>query len=90
MDREADVVYRYDGSFEGFLCCVFESVYAHEIPFAILPHSSPMATLFPEKLIETDPAKARRVDASLPKSWARGRAAAWRTPFFPAARRRNC
>ena len=84
MDREADVVYRYDGSFEGFLCCVFESVYAHEIPFAILPHSSPMATLFPEKLIETDPAKAR------PKSWARGRAAAWPTPFFPAARRRSC
>ena len=72
MDREADVVYRYDGSFEGFLCCVFESVYAHEIPFAILPHSSPMATLFPEKLIETDPAKARRVDASLPQKLGKG------------------
>ena len=48
------------------------SVYAHEIPFAILPHSSPMATLFPEKLIETDPQKARRVDASLPEKLGKG------------------
>ena len=23
--HDADVVYLYDGSFEGFLCCVFES-----------------------------------------------------------------
>lgn len=72
MDREADVVYRYDGSFEGFLCCVFESVYAREIPFAILPHTSPAATLFPEKLIETDRDKARRVSDSLPKKLGKG------------------
>ena len=31
-----------------------------------------MATLFPEKLIETDPAKARRVNASLPKKLGKG------------------
>ena len=24
--HDADVVYLYDGSFEGFLCCVFESL----------------------------------------------------------------
>ncbi len=29
------VVYLYDGSFEGFLCCVFESFAQHEIPFAV-------------------------------------------------------
>ena len=23
----ADIIYTYDGSFDGFLCCVFESVY---------------------------------------------------------------
>ena len=30
--HDADVVYLYDGSFEGFLCCVYESfVNTHEI-----------------------------------------------------------
>ena len=29
--HDADVVYLYDGSFEGFLCCVFESFAQHEI-----------------------------------------------------------
>lgn len=27
-----DTVYRYDGSFEGFLCCVFESYVNKEPP----------------------------------------------------------
>ena len=30
--HDADVVYLYDGSFEGFLCCVFESFAQHELP----------------------------------------------------------
>ena len=33
--HDAAVVYLYDGSFEGFLCCVFESFAQHEIPFAV-------------------------------------------------------
>ena len=33
--HDADVVYLYDGSFEGFLCCVFESFAQHELPFAV-------------------------------------------------------
>ena len=32
-----DVIYHYDGSFEGFLCCVHESVYTRTIPLNILP-----------------------------------------------------
>lgn len=28
-----EVVYRYDGSFEGFLCCVFDSYVNRERPF---------------------------------------------------------
>lgn len=67
MDRQTDVVYRYDGSFEGFLCCVFESVYQKELPFAILPIDQPCFTLFPEKEIPTEPAKAVRVKNSFPK-----------------------
>ncbi len=72
MYRQQDVVYRYDGSFQGFLCCVFESVYQKEIPFDILPEDSPAATLFPEKHIPTQPDKARRVSASFPKKLGRG------------------
>ena len=31
----SDTVYRYDGSFQGFLCCVFESFARREIPAAV-------------------------------------------------------
>ncbi len=67
MYREQNVIYRYDGSFEGFLCCVFESVYQKEIPFSILPLDFPILSLFPEKNIETRPDRAQRVFASFPK-----------------------
>ena len=29
-----DVVFQYDGSFDGFLCCVFESYVHKEFPIA--------------------------------------------------------
>ncbi|OUP08977.1 TIGR03915 family putative DNA repair protein [Anaeromassilibacillus sp. An200] len=57
--------YRYDGSFDGFLCCVFESFLKKETPAAILPEDGPFS-LYPEKQIETDTAKAARVWRSLP------------------------
>ena len=67
MDSRQDIVYRYDGSWPGFLCCVFAAVYRRELPFAILPWDQPLLTLFEEREIETEPEKARRVDASFPK-----------------------
>ena len=63
--HDAAVVYLYDGSFEGFLCCVFESFAQHEIPFAVWTPEREMATLYPFKDIATDHEKARRVFASL-------------------------
>ena len=36
MLADAALSYRYDGSWEGLLCCVFESYTAHELPTAIL------------------------------------------------------
>lgn len=59
-----DVVYAYDGSFEGFLCCVYESVYKGEIPFAILNEDAP--ALLRVRTITSDRAKAERVRASIP------------------------
>ena len=35
----SDVSYCYDGSFQGFLCCIFESFSKKEIPAAVLPPS---------------------------------------------------
>ena len=62
--HNADVVYLYDGSFEGFLCCVFESFAQHEIPFAVWTPLKETATLYPVKDIATDHATAQRVFAS--------------------------
>lgn len=62
--RDAGIVYCYDGSFEGFLCCVFESFARHEMPFAVWTPAQETATLFPVLQVETDPARARRVFAS--------------------------
>ena len=49
--HDADVVYLYDGSFEGFLCCVYESFAQHEIPFAVWTPQRETATLYPVKEI---------------------------------------
>ena len=43
--HDADVVYLYDGSFEGFLCCVYESFAQHELPFAVWTPQRETATL---------------------------------------------
>ncbi|NLW78579.1 MAG: DNA metabolism protein [Ruminococcaceae bacterium] len=67
LARPADVVYLYDGSLPGFYCCVYESVYSHELPLAIWPEDDAPPTLFRQKLIATEQDKAERVRASVPK-----------------------
>lgn len=62
----ADVIYTYDGSLDGFLCCVFESVYARELPIDILREEDAPLTLMGVRSIDTDPDKAERVRASIP------------------------
>ena len=60
------ITYRYDGSFEGFLCCVFESYDAHELPAAIVGPDAPELSLFGVKEIPTDAERAARVARSIP------------------------
>lgn len=60
-----DIVYQYDGSFAGFLCCVFESFARREIPAAICTPQNGQTTLFPLRAIETDDQRARRVYAGV-------------------------
>lgn len=59
--RLADVVYCYDGSFAGFLCCVFESFARREIPYAIWTEERIQPTLYEERWIDADETKAKRV-----------------------------
>jgi len=59
-----EVCYRYDGSFEGFLCCVFDS-YAHHEPPMAFRRTEDDPTLFDEREVETDPAHAGRVYKAL-------------------------
>ena len=62
----ADVVYLYDGSFDGFLCCVFESVYTCELPVDIMCEADAPSTFYDVRAVVTDLAKAERVRASIP------------------------
>lgn len=66
MSDGTNIVYCYDGSYDGFLCCVFESYSARELPEAIRTEDEAQETLFGVKYIETDMSRAKRVRASIP------------------------
>jgi len=56
-----EMVYYYDGSFEGLLCCIFESYACKEVPIAIYCDEDNMPTLFASRTIQTDRDHANRV-----------------------------
>lgn len=62
----SDLIYAYDGSFDGLMCCVFESYQCKEIPSAIRPPSDQETLFDTPKWIETDEHKAKRVYNSIP------------------------
>lgn len=67
-----DVIYLYDGSYDGALCCVFEAFLSHQRPRAIWTQEDAQPTLCETKQIWTDTSKADRVAAVLrPKISAR-------------------
>lgn len=63
----ASVVFIYDGSLQGFFCCVHECVYSHQLPCAIVCENDAEPTMFETRLIETDAKKADDVLCSIPK-----------------------
>ncbi|QDR81410.1 TIGR03915 family putative DNA repair protein [Sporomusa termitida] len=67
MPAGSDLIYCYDGSFDGLLCCVFESYEKKEIPVDILVAATAQPLLFSTKEIPTDSQKAGRVLASIPQ-----------------------
>lgn len=56
-----EMVYCYDGSFDGFLCCIFESYAKKEALTAITSDEDFEPTLYPTRQIVTDRDHARRV-----------------------------
>lgn len=64
MFDQSNVIYLYDGSFDGFLCCVFESFSRRETPAEIF-YSDASPSFFETREIETDAVKAGRVYRSL-------------------------
>ncbi|MCL2619786.1 MAG: TIGR03915 family putative DNA repair protein [Defluviitaleaceae bacterium] len=65
MSYRTDIAYLYDGTFHGLLCCVHESYYKKELPFAIYNYEEEQETLFTPKEILTDPDVAGRVETSI-------------------------
>ncbi|WP_438432786.1 TIGR03915 family putative DNA repair protein [Gorillibacterium sp. sgz500922] len=65
MPDRTDVAYRYDGSFEGWLTCVFECFRLKEQPLDIRPFGAEELILFDEKDIPVDEVKARRVEEGI-------------------------
>ncbi len=53
--------YVYDGSFDGFLSCVFESYAKREVPAGFYPDGDLAPILFETRYVETDAGRARRV-----------------------------
>lgn len=68
MSDRSTVIYYYDGSYAGFLSCVFESYAEKEMPAAIYDvNEADQLSLFGAKYVETDQQRAERVRVSIPK-----------------------
>ena len=65
MPLREDIVYRYDGTLDGLLTCIFESYAQRESPAAILSPEEPQCSLFETRSIATCLEKAGRVLAGL-------------------------
>lgn len=58
---QTEMIYYYDGSFDGLLCCIFDSYANREVLTAIYCDEDLQPTLFACRTIPTDPRHARRV-----------------------------
>ncbi len=61
----ADVIYQYDGTFDGFLSCVFASFLHKETPLAIWDAARQETSLYPVIAVATNPTHAARVFAGV-------------------------
>ncbi len=64
-NEKTQVVYLYDGSFEGFLTCVYEYYYSFNTPVDIVSDEDFSASFYPILKIETDTKKASKVKKAI-------------------------
>ena len=62
MSYGSDVIFKYDGSFEGLMCCIFKCYAEKLIPSDIISESSDQLVLGNITEIITEPEKAARVE----------------------------
>jgi len=62
-----EIIYQYDGSFDGLLCCIYEIYTQKERPIAILRGEDDEPCLYEVRSVTTDRAHAQRVERSLRK-----------------------
>lgn len=68
MSDRRDVIYLYDGSFDGLLTAIFKSYYNKEVPLAIEEDKNIQGAMFCDYLVvRTDLNKAERVSESICK-----------------------
>ena len=67
MSQRSTVIYRYDGSFNGLLCCVFRAIAQKEEPMDIQAEEDAQATLLPVVEVVTRADQAQRVLRSIPE-----------------------
>ena len=59
--RRTPIAYRYDGTLNGLLSCIFTCFESRYLPEALLGPNAAQTVLYPVTAIHTDPAKAQRV-----------------------------
>ncbi|MBQ7816614.1 MAG: TIGR03915 family putative DNA repair protein [Oscillospiraceae bacterium] len=65
MRQRTDVIYIYDGTFDGFLCCIHEYYYSSFNPVEIICEDEIEPSLYQFVTIETDPYKAQKVKTAI-------------------------
>lgn len=65
MSDRSNIVYRYDGTYQGFLCCVAQCFTDKKLPQGVQLLDEPQGTLFSIKAVETRQDLAARVERSL-------------------------
>ena len=65
MRQRTDVIFVYDGTFDGFLCCVYEYYYSAFNPIDIVSEDNVEASLYQFVTIETAQDKVERVRGAI-------------------------
>lgn len=82
MSDRSNVIYCYDGSFDGLMCCVFDSYTRKEVPSDIVTKENQQLTFNEVHDVITDEAHADRILRSIPKKWAKMRPISLKKRFF--------